>query len=218
MVGAAVCVGPVGTVAAQSYSAAVFRVMSTTEDAEVGYRFTVDGDVEKTQLGEGGTAADDDDFVSENYGVTVTVTGSTGDEAGDAYLVTGEIVSFERTGGESGLELFLGGTEITSRYLDTPRVFRVSSTTEDAEVAYRFTVDDDVEKARLGDGGTAADDDDFVYGNPDGTVSVNGSTGDRAGDAYRITGDILAFERTGGNSGLELFLDGERVTDQYLDV
>ena len=92
-------------------SASTFVIAATT-DAELTYEFTVDGDVEKTKAADG-TAADADDQVTENDDGTTTVVGSTGGNAGDAYLVDGEITSFEKTGGEGGFELYLDDEDVT---------------------------------------------------------------------------------------------------------
>lgn len=100
-------------------SDSTFKIMSTTEDSEISYRFTVDGDVSKT-IAADGTAADDDDTVRANEDGTVTVIGSTGDQFGDAFTVTGEIVSFQKTGGESGYELSLDGADVTDEIPDSP--------------------------------------------------------------------------------------------------
>ncbi|MDS0258439.1 hypothetical protein NDI56_03325 [Haloarcula sp. S1CR25-12] len=205
-------VGLGGVASGQSDEADVFRVLSTTADAEVSYRFTVGGTVEKIRLDDEGVAADTDDRVF-GTGDTTTVVGSTGDGAGDAYLLTGSIESFERTGGESGLRLLRDGEAVTDDFLGDSRLFRVLSTTDDAEVDYRFTVDGSVRKTQLGDDGVAADADDLVFDSGD-TTSVDGSTGDESGDAYLLTGPIESFERTGGESGLRLFLDDENVTDR----
>jgi hypothetical protein len=215
LVGLAGSYGLSGIASAQSDDSDVFRVLSTTEDAEVSYEFTVAGSVRKTRLGDDGIAADADDLVFDS-GETTSVDGSTGDGAGDAYVIRGDLDSFQRTGGDSGLRLVLDGEDVTDQYLDEPQVFRVMSTTEGSEIEYEFTVDGTVEKTQLGEGGTAADDD-AVFENDDGTVTVDGSTGDQFGDAFLVTGEILEFERIGGLSGFELYLDGENITDEVYE-
>ncbi len=209
-------------------STSVFKVLATAS-GEFDYRFTVDGSVEKI-IAEDGTAADADDRVVENEDGTMTVIGSTGDNAGDAYAFSGEITSFERTGGSSGFELRRDGEDVTAELTAdgeadgvetttaagddvTESVFKVMSTTDGAEFTYRFTVDGRVTKT-MADDGTAADDEEEIVDTGDGTVTVTGSTGDGFGDAFVVRGEVVSFEKTGGESEFELYLDGDDVTNE----
>lgn len=47
---------------------------------------------------------------------------------------------------------------------------------------------------------------------------IKGYTGNSGyGDAFEVTGEIISFERTGDDADVRLVLDGDDVTDQYLD-
>lgn len=209
--------------------ASVFKVLATSS-GEVSYRFVVDGPVSKLRA-EDGTAADADDRVVANGDGTTTVIGSTGDNAGDAYSISGEVTSFETTDGESGVDLRLDGEDVTDELIEENQpdedgsttsaggaigesIFKVMSTTEGAEFTYRFTVDGDVTKTKAADG-TAADDEERIADTGDGTVTVTGSTGDGFGDAFVVRGEVVSFEKTGGESGFALYRDGVDVTDEY---
>lgn len=194
---------------------ATFAVMSTTPDAEFGYRFTVDGTVEKTTTADG-TAADDDDRILEHENGTTTVVGSTGDQFGDAYLVEGQVTSYEKTGGESLYRLYLDDREVTEE-LTAGSTVEIVSTDRDAELAYEFRVDGDAERM-VSENGHAGDRSDHVIRNDDGTVTVRGTTGDRYGDAFAVEGEIVSFEKTGGDSGFRLLVDGRDVTDEYTEA
>jgi len=153
---------------------------------------------------------------------TVTVTGSTGDAAGDAFLVTGEIVEFSIDGVDSGYELTFDGEDVTERLTgsdgqaagtgvsgtDAPFVVRsprgrrlqlrvrrrgLRRTARDRRPLRRQRGHRDRERRR--------------------TVTVTGSTGDAAGDAFLVSGEIVEFRLTGAGSGYELVFDGEDVTD-----
>ena len=191
-----------------------FEILSTTDDSEVGYRFTVDGDASKAVAD--GHAADSDDAVRDD-GATATGIGSTGDASGDVYTVTGDITDFERTSGTSGVRLELDDEDVTNELVapeDRVVLFEVLSTTDDTEVGYRFTV---AGFAAKGESETnAADDDDDVTSVGE-TATVVGSTGDASGDVFRVAGEITNFERLSGDSGLRLVLDGRDVTDELLD-
>ena len=92
---------------------------------------------------------------------------------------------------------------------DDERLFEIVAT-ERGEVRYELTVDGEVEPARVNDR-IKAEDDDRIEENDDGTVTVTGTTGNPGyGDAFRVTGDIVDFESSGG---VDFFvrLDGDRV-------
>lgn len=86
-------------------------VVQATTDAEFGYLFVVDGDVEGTETEN--VAADSGDRVVENGDGTVTVIGSTGSNAGDAFEVDGEIVEFYTPAPASAYRLELDGEDVT---------------------------------------------------------------------------------------------------------
>lgn len=88
----------------------IFEVVSTDEGEELRYTFTVRGTVERTRTSDD-VAAGDNDQIRERDG-RVTVRGVTGNQHGDAYRIEGRIVSFRRTGGDSGYVLRLDGLEV----------------------------------------------------------------------------------------------------------
>jgi len=87
----------------------------------------------------------------------------------------------------------------------------VRSLREDADFSYEFVVEGSAEPHATDD--LSADSEDTVTENDDGTVTVTGSTGDAAGDAFLVSGEIVEFRLTGAGSGYELVFDGEDVTD-----
>ncbi|MBV0923748.1 right-handed parallel beta-helix repeat-containing protein [Halomicroarcula limicola] len=97
--------------AAQTVGDGTFVVESTSEGKSFDYAFTVEGSVSKTQAD--GYAAEASDRVVENDDGTVTVTGTAGDQWGDAYEVEGRIVAFEKTSGDSEFRLELDGEDVT---------------------------------------------------------------------------------------------------------
>jgi len=203
-----------------------FVVESTSPDAEVDYTFTVEGSVSKAAVGERGS--EEPDEITEHDDGTVTVSGFAGNLYGDGYVVDGEIVSFEKTGGDSDARLELDGEDVTeeltgspapdgAQYGDAPIAvddgqFAVESTSPNAEFDYAFTVDGSVSKTAVGERGS--EEPDQITENGDGTVTVRGFAGNRYGDGFVIDGEIVAFEKTGGESGFRLELNGEDVTDE----
>ncbi|WP_135302084.1 right-handed parallel beta-helix repeat-containing protein [Haloarcula amylovorans] len=97
--------------AAQTVGNGTFVVESTTEAQSFDYTFTVDGTVSKTQAD--GYASEASDRIVENDDGTVTVTGTAGDQWGDAYEVDGQVVAFEKTEGDSSFRLELDGDDVT---------------------------------------------------------------------------------------------------------
>ncbi|WP_232701460.1 right-handed parallel beta-helix repeat-containing protein [Halobacterium wangiae] len=98
---------------------APFVVRSLRDDADFTYEFVVGGTVEPHATA--GVSADSEDTVSENGDGTATVTGETGNAAGDAFLVTGEIVEFTLSGVDSGYELTFAGEDVTGELAATDR-------------------------------------------------------------------------------------------------
>ncbi len=94
-----------------------FEILSTDEDTSFTYRFDVDGDVEKTVYRE--MAADNEDQIVDCDDGPTTVVGQTGHAAGDAYVVEGPPLSFERTSGADAVELRLDDTYVTEEFLDS---------------------------------------------------------------------------------------------------
>jgi hypothetical protein len=204
-----------------------FVVESTTDGVDFNYTFTVDGSVERAAVGE--REGEDSDRIVENDDGTVTVSGFTGNLYGDAFTVTGELTSFERTGGQSDYRLEFNGTDVTENLTGSPastvdrpvvgdgEALVVESTTQGADFNYTFTVDGSVERIRDDDfdldGERAAEDSDRIIENGDGTVTVRGFTGNLYGDAFVIQGEIRSFERTGGESDYRLEFNGSDATE-----
>jgi len=89
--------------------------------------------------------------------------------------------------------------------------------TEQGEVTYEFTVDGTVEPASDVAADLVAEDNDAIRDNGDGTVTVSGYTGNTGyGDTYTVTGDLLSFERTGGQAAFRIELDGSSVSSDEL--
>lgn len=87
----------------------------TTADVELGYRFVVDGGVEKrTDVGEPLRAEQNNDTITENGDGTVTVSGFTGNEGfGDSYVVVGSLESFDRVSGDADYRLEANGWPVS---------------------------------------------------------------------------------------------------------
>jgi hypothetical protein len=200
-----------------------------TEEAELYYRFAVDGDVERTKTSDTvGANADNDALVGGADPDTVVVRGFTGNPGyGDAYDIDGEVVSFVRTAGSSDFYVRLGGERVPvddlndgdgpfdpgpardlSRSVDG--TFEVVST-EEAELYYRFAVEGDVERTETSDTVGASGNDALVGGADASTVVVRGFTGNPGyGDAFDIDGELQSFRRMGGSSDFYVRLDGQR--------
>ncbi|MFC7135337.1 MULTISPECIES: PQQ-binding-like beta-propeller repeat protein [Salinibaculum] len=83
---------------------------------------------------------------------------------------------------------------------------------EDGELEYRVVVDGSVEKAELSERIGASENDD-IRRRSDGTVVIDGETGNVGyGDAYRIDGEIVDFQRVSGDIDVIFRLDGRPVS------
>lgn len=195
----------------------LFEIVAT-EHGSVRYELTVDGDAEGARVTDR-VKAEDDDEITQNDDGTVTVTGTTGNPGyGDAFRFTGEVLEFGSSG-DIDFFLRLDRQRVTVDELldgDTGpgRIFEIVAT-EHGTVRYEFTVDGDAEGVRLSDR-IKSEEEDRVRETDDGTVTVAGSTGNEGyGDAFRVTGEITAFEST-GTADFYLRLDGERVSVEEL--
>lgn len=196
-----------------------FDVWGTTSGESLEYEFVVDGSVEPlTDLSAPRGAESGDDVVTENLDGTYTVTGSTGNEYADTFEVTGNILSFRRTGGASDWRLELDGEDVTDT-IPEPDIFDVWSTTSGEELTYEFVVNpgghagllltgDHVSSPRGAEEGQ-----EIPTRNDDGSITVTGRVTDEFADTFRIAGDIRGFIKTGGESGYRLELNGTNVTD-----
>lgn len=101
--------------ASQPTESALFEIISTSPDFHVWYSFTVDGTVERAAGRDGVTSIDEaNDSITTLSDGTILVEGKTGLTKGDAYLISGAIVNFSQTDGQSGYRLYLDGVEVTS--------------------------------------------------------------------------------------------------------
>lgn len=132
-------------------------------------------------------------------------------------------VGYGRRGGSTSglLSRFAGGLDDNGGGDDgdddsEERLFELIAT-ERGEIRYELTVDGDAEGVRVDDR-IKAEDNDRIEENNDGTVTVQGTTGNPGyGDAFRITGDVLGFE-SAGEAAFFVRLDGERVSvDELVD-
>ncbi|MFC7095706.1 vWA domain-containing protein [Halobaculum marinum] len=87
----------------------VLEILSTA-DNQFGYTAVVDGEAEKSAAD--GNAADDGDQVRSRGGVAV-IKGTTGDEAGDVYEFTGELLSVTIVGVDNGFEIEVDDRRVT---------------------------------------------------------------------------------------------------------
>lgn len=87
------------------------------EDDGTAYGFVVDGEVVATN-GTSAPTEDDEEFVEERADGTTVVLGATGDDGGDTFLVTGEIVEFATQPRNATVSLALDGVNVTERLTD----------------------------------------------------------------------------------------------------
>jgi len=182
--------------------------------------------------------AGSNDTIERNDNGTWTATGYTGNTGyGDAYVVNGRITGINQTGGDGEYVVrelerrVIGGSAGTGSGSDasdsdgsggdgsenestgdTSHQLTVVAT-EQGEISYEFTVDGSVEHASGVADRLRAESNDTISENDDGTVTVTGYTGNTGyGDSYVVTGDLLSFERTGGEAAFRLELDGTEVS------
>ncbi|WP_284014711.1 vWA domain-containing protein [Halobaculum litoreum] len=82
----------------------------STADNQFGYTAVVDGEAEKSESDD--NAADDGDQVRSRGGVAV-IKGTTGDNAGDVFEFTGELLSVTVVGADGGFEIEVDGRRVT---------------------------------------------------------------------------------------------------------
>lgn len=210
---------------ALSGDGAAFVVESITDGARRNYTFTVDGNITDTGVGERDT--EDADRIVDNGDGTVTVRGYVADLRGDGFIIDGEIISFQKAGGQADLRLELDGEDVTADLTGTPAPtsegpvvgengsFVVESTTPDAVLNYTFTVDGTITGAGVDE--REIEENERLVDNGDGTVTIRGSVRDLYGDGFIINGEIVSFERTGGQSGVRLEFNGVDVTDALIE-
>ncbi|WP_415379584.1 hypothetical protein [Halosimplex sp. TS25] len=193
------------------------EIVGATEGA-VDYEFTVDGPVRAVTLFDRrGATPDGNDAISDNGDGTWTATGSTGNPGyGDVYAVNGEITSFEQTGGPGDYVLRESEWRILEDTSPATDLLAVVAT-ESGEVDYEFTVDGVARPVTNAGPKRSAGGNDTVTDNGDGTVTVDGFTGNAGyGDTYAVTGDVTDFQRTGGDADFRIDYNGTEVSPSDL--
>lgn len=130
---------------------------------------------------------------------------STIDEDGDVVTATAP---------RTGVVVPLAQPRTPDRLVGDESPFVVNSTGNGAEFAYGFLVNGSVEKAYAS--GVSADSEEHVETRDDGLVVALGSTGDNVGDAFTVTGEVVAFDAFPRDADVHLELDGREVTDDLL--
>jgi|GEM_PF-1635492 len=215
------------TLGAQTAQERAIEIVGTSQGA-VEYELTATGPIRRLRINDRIGAADND-AISQNDDGTWTASGFTGNTGyGDAYVVNGEITEHTQTGGDGDYVVramerhVIGGSGSSgsgggaTSDGDTSHEVAVIAT-EQGEATYEFTVDGTVEPASDVAADLVAEDNDAIRDNGDGTVTVSGYTGNTGyGDTYTVTGDLLSFERTGGQAAFRIELDGSSVSSDEL--
>ncbi|WP_224447689.1 hypothetical protein [Haloprofundus salilacus] len=175
-------------------STRTLAVVNATGNGPAKYRFTVDGDVEKTTETGGAPKA----FASRNNDDAVSDTTVEGRVYGgaDAYRISGSVTSLVVEGGAG---IYVDGEAVDPGDYSAPSVLAI---TGDGE--YAFSTDDTVEKTTLTGGADVPPASINAADSVDGTDvlgSVFGGT-----DAYVVDGDLTEFDLEDGLTG---YLDGE---------
>lgn len=206
------------------------EVVGTSQGA-VEYELTATGPIRRLRINER-IGAGDNDVISQNDDGTWTASGFTGNTGyGDAYVVNGEITEHTQTGGDGDYVVramerhVIGGSGYSGAAGgatgdDDPSHELAVIATEQGEVTYEFTVEGMVERASGVADDLVAEDNDAIRDNGDGTVTVSGHTGNTGyGDTYIVIGDLLSFERTGGEAAFRVEIDGASVSsDELVDA
>ncbi|WP_372479521.1 hypothetical protein ACAH01_13365 [Halomicrobium sp. HM KBTZ05] len=205
---------------------------------DVSYELTATGPIRPTTINDR-IGAGDNDTITRNDDGTWTVSGFTGNTGyGDSFVVNGAITEIRQTGGDGDYVVREMERRVVSQSTDAvdsspdgasddggadgsgdePTTHEVAVVaTEQGEVRYEFTVDGSVERAVDVADDLVAEDNDTITDSGDGTVTVSGYTGNPGyGDTFLVTGDLTAFERTGGDAAFRIELDGETVTADEL--
>ncbi|WP_123535303.1 hypothetical protein [Halosimplex salinum] len=193
------------------------EVMGATEGA-VDYEFTVDGPIRAVSLSDRRNASPGgNDAITDNGDGTWTATGRTGNPGyGDTYAVEGQVQSFTQTGGSGDYVLRECEWRILEDTSPSTDLLAVVAT-ESGDVDYEFIVDGTARGIpNVGDRRSAAGNDQ-VTDNGDGTVTVDGFTGNEGyGDTYAVTGDVTDFQRTAGDADFRIEYNGHELTPTEL--
>jgi hypothetical protein len=130
-------------------------------------------------------------------------------------LPTGEIVGRRRFLAAAGA--LAGGSILTTSAAAAsgPQTLEIVSTEQRAEqknsleVTYEFTATGLIEP-QTGSGDNAAEGNDSVTQNADGTYTATGKTGNGFGDTFTVEGNVVDFSAS--DAAFELYLDGSQVS------
>jgi hypothetical protein len=178
-----------------SNAGGVFELVAGEDTRNAAYEFTVDGSVTRHSASNT-VAAEQDDTFTDNGDGTVTVTGRAGLGYGDAFLVDGSITSVDLDPNEWTLRY--DGSEVSvddfgrSDPDPTPTELELIADEDAANVTYEFTVEGSVSRHATSDE-AAAEENDTISENADGTVSVSGLSGMGYGDAFVVEGKITSM-------------------------
>ncbi|MFC4357798.1 hypothetical protein ACFO0N_07535 [Halobium salinum] len=181
-------------------SGTVLELIADQDAENAEYTFTVEGSVSPHTVSDK-VAAEDADSITENGDGTVTVSGVSGAGYGDAFLVEGSITSMDLDA--SLWTVRYGGSEVDPNQFNESDSDSDSDSAEgvleliadqDAEnVEYTFTVEGSVSPHTASDK-VAAEDEDSITENGDGTVTVSGVSGVGYGDAFFVEGTITSMD------------------------
>lgn len=90
----------------------VLEILAASEES-FEYEIVVEGSAEPTSIDD--VSADSGDTIDSTGQNKVTISGSTVDNAGDAFTITGEIIDVRITGGTDEYKLVFGGDDITDQ-------------------------------------------------------------------------------------------------------
>jgi hypothetical protein len=169
--------------------------------------FTVDGPVEFA-----GEAEPDTDSIVENDDGTATVTSVLSPDELDSFRFDDDVVDYSLPA-DASIDVSLDGTTTTFESL-------VAQSTEDVveviarqsgELNYQFVVDGEVDLHETSTQ-VSAGHGDSITENDDGTVTVEGFTGnDGYGDAYLVRGSIQSFAADPEGYAFDVLVNGETV-------
>lgn len=170
------------------------------------YSVVVDGDV--SMVTSGSHNAGDADSLSSNDDGTTTISGATGSgqqAGGDTFDLGGDVLAFST---DNPLAVTLDGASTSVDALDAnPDKFTLIPSGGEI-VEYTLAVDGSV--SAIEEGPHNAGDSDPITEHGDGTVTVDGATGDQQGDMWRIDGEITGLSIDQGSA--DTWVNGSAVS------
>ncbi len=135
----------------------------------------------------------------------------------DTFVAAGWTATEEKDEGEDGEEgEDSAGDAVSTRLRMGVSRFAVVAHDDAPRLSYEFTADGPVE--RVTDAGRdSADSTNDAIAEDGDTYTVSGVTGSGYGDTYTVAGEICSFSTDASGDHLRLLLDGEDVTDEYLE-